>query len=100
MALSLKYKNSAPAKEGSIQEEMSESPAESASEGEAPASDLAQRHADERQAAFTRHETARRLLHGNERDARRKLDAEHEKEIAAMMQRHQDEMAGGSAEAE
>ena len=101
MAVSLKYKDrGGEAKEGSIREEKSESPAEAASEGEAPQSgDMAARHAQDRSEMFKRHETARRLLHGNERDARRKLDAEHEKEVAVMMERHQQEMAAGDGAA-
>lgn len=101
MAVSLKYKSrDGDAKEGSIAEERSESPAEAASEGEAPqGGDMATRHAQDRSEMFKRHETARRLLHGNERDARRKLDAEHEKEVASLMERHQQEMAAGDGAA-
>lgn len=74
-------------KEGSVAEEKAETPAEASAEGDAPAPSAAQ--ADERMSVFKRHQEARNILHGNERDARRKLDAAHEKELAEMMARHE-----------
>lgn len=99
--LNYKHKTSPKAAEGSVAEEKGESRAEAKAEGDKPGETKtdspAERHAEERRAAYKRHEAAVRDHNGSVRDARRKLDAAHEKELIEQMQRHQTEMTGGAA---